>query len=106
MDGTRLTIIFLIGVLTYALRVVPQLLLVGKQFSDAADRYLRYLSYALICAIISQVLFMAGNQLDVNAAPHRAIALAITIFVAHRTKNATLGMSAGLVFILAFLWLR
>lgn len=106
MDGTRLTIIFVIGLLTYAMRVVPQLLLVGQQFSEAADRYLRYLSYALICAIVSNVLFMAGNRWDTDATPHRAIALAITILVAHRTKNASLGMSAGLVFILAFLWLR
>lgn len=106
MDGTHLTTIFIIGVLTYALRVVPQLLLVGKKFSEASDRYLRYLSYALICAIISNVLFMAGNRLDVGTAPHRAIALAITIVVAHRTRNAVLGLSAGLVFTLAFLWLR
>ncbi len=106
MDSTHLTTIFIIGLFTYALRIVPQLLLVGKQFSEPADRYLRYLSYALICAIVSNVLFMTGNRLDVNAAPHRAIALAITILVAHRTKNATLGMLAGLVFILAFMWLR
>lgn len=106
MDGTRLIVIFVIGLFTYAMRVVPQLLLVGKQFSEAADRYLRYLSYALICAIISNVLFMVGTRWDTDATPHRAIALALTVVVAHRTKNATLGMSAGLVFMLAFLWLR
>ncbi len=106
MDDTRLTTILVIGALTYALRLLPQLLFVGKTFSDAADRYLRYLSYALICGIISNVLFMTGDHIATAVAPQRAIALAVTVLVAHRTKNAVMGIAVGLVLVLLLAWLR
>ena len=94
------------GLLAYGARVLPQLFFVGKKFSEAGDRYLRYLSYALICGIIANVLFMAGARFDAPAAPYRSMALGVTVFIAHRTKSALTGMLVGLVLVLLLSWLR
>lgn len=104
MDTSRLTTIFVMGSLAYLARIVPQLLFVGRTFSEDGDRYLRYVSYALICGIIANVLFMAGANLDTQAAPRRVLALMVTILSAHRTKSALTGMLIGLACILVFGW--
>jgi len=38
--------------------------------------------------------------------PHRAAALALAIFVAHRTKSAVTGMIIGTIVVLLLGWLR
>ena len=63
MDETRVTTILAMGVLAYAARVLPQVLFVGKQFPEAWDRFLRYLSYSFICGIISNTLFVTGARI-------------------------------------------
>jgi branched-subunit amino acid transport protein len=45
-------------------------------------------------------LFMSAGHLDVAAAPRRAIALALTIYIAHKTKSAVTGMLAGAALVL------
>jgi branched-subunit amino acid transport protein len=106
MDTSRLATIFVMGLLAYLARIVPQLVFVGKSFSEDGDRYLRYISYALICGIIANVLFMAGARLETHALPERVLALTVTIFFAHRTRSALTGMLIGLACILVFGWLR
>src|ERR1041384_7645917 len=44
----RLTIVAAMALVSYALRVVPQLLLTGWSFPASWDRYLRLLAYALV----------------------------------------------------------
>jgi branched-subunit amino acid transport protein len=88
------------GLMAFAVRAVPQLFFVGRSFPESLDRWLRYVSYALICSIISITLFMSGGQLETAAAPRRALALAVTIIIAHRTKSAVTGMIAGACLVL------
>lgn len=100
METTRLQIIFVIGLMAFAVRALPQLFFVGEKFPEAWDRWLRYLSYGFICSIISVTLFMAGGRIEAAAAPRRAIALTVAILVAYKTKSAVTGMIAGAVLVL------
>jgi branched-subunit amino acid transport protein len=106
MVFTRLELIFILGLSALVLRALPQMILVGKSFPDMWDRLLRYLSYALLCGLISITLFMSGARFDVQAAPYRAVALAVTIAIAYKTKSAVTGMLAGTVLVSLFSWLR
>ena len=45
--------------------------------------------------MISITLFMSGARFEKEAAPYRAVALAVTIVIAHKTKSAVTGMLAG-----------
>lgn len=93
------------GLVSYLIRVAPQLFLVGRSFSEAFERYLRYLSYALIASIISTSLFLAGPRFEAEAAPHRALALAGAIVVASWTGKPLLGLLIGTLLALALPWL-
>jgi branched-subunit amino acid transport protein len=106
MDETRVTVILVMGTLAYAGRVLPQILFVGRKFPEAWDRLLRYLSYAFICGIISNILFVSGGRFASEAAPHRAVALVLAIFVARRTKSAVTGMIVGTTAVLLLSWFR
>ncbi len=97
MAPARLTIIVGMGLVSYALRVVPQILLTGWSFPAAWDRYLRYLAYALVASIVSTTLLLSGAHLDAAAAPRRLIALTIAVSIAMWTRNAAAGMFAGTV---------
>jgi branched-subunit amino acid transport protein len=100
MEITRLQIIFIIGLMAFAVRALPQLFFVGEKFPDAWDRWLRYISYGFICSIISVTLFMSGAHIETSAAPRRAIALAFVLLIAYRTKSAVTGMIAGAALVL------
>ena len=62
MAASRLAIIAAMALVSYALRVMPQLLLAGWSFPPAWDRYLRYLAYALVAGIVSATLFLASGR--------------------------------------------
>ena len=104
MELARIEIILIMGLMAFAVRALPQLFLVGRQFPEVWDRLLRYLSYAFICGIISITLFMSGARFEIEAAPFRAIALAVTIIIARRTKSAVTGMLTGMILVLLCSW--
>lgn len=106
MALSRIELILLLGLSAFVLRALPQLFLVGKHFPETWDRLLRYLSYALLCGLISVTLFMSGARFEAEAAPYRGIALAITIVVAFKTKSAVTGMLVGTALVLLFSWIR
>lgn len=106
MDESRLTIIFIMGLLAYATRVLPQLLFFGRQFPEPLDRYLRYISYAFICSIVATTLFLTNARFDSGPAPYRAAALIATIVSARFTKSAVGGMFIGTILNLLFSWFR
>jgi len=106
MAFSRIELIFILGLSALLLRALPQLFLVGKNFPDTWDRLLRYLSYALLCGLISITLFMSGARFETQAAPYRGVALALTIAIAYKTKSAVTGMLAGTVLVLVFSWMR
>jgi branched-subunit amino acid transport protein len=95
MEITRSQIILIMGLMAFAMRALPQLLLVGEKFPVALDRWLRYVSYGLICSIVSVTLFMSGAALETAAAPRRALALIVAVLIAHKTKSAVTGMIVG-----------
>ena len=105
MEITRSQIILIMGLMAFAMRALPQLFLAGRKFPEALDRWLRYVSYGLICSIISVTLFMSGARLETAAAPRRALALTVAVIVAHRTKSAVTGMIIGAVLVLVLAWL-
>jgi branched-subunit amino acid transport protein len=105
VEFTRVEIILIMGLMAFAVRVLPQLFFVGQRFPEVWDRLLRYLSYAFICSIISITLFMSGTRFETQAAPFRAIALTATIIVAHKTKSAVAGMLTGLIVVLLLTWM-
>jgi branched-subunit amino acid transport protein len=109
IDGTemsRVEIILIMGLMAFAMRALPQLFFVGQEFSETWDRLLRYLSYSLICSIVSITLFMSGARFDADAAPYRGLALAVTIFIAHKTKRPVMGMFIGALLVLVASRLR
>jgi branched-subunit amino acid transport protein len=88
------------GLMAFAVRAAPQLFFIGSKFSEAWDRLFRYLSYAFICSIVAVTLFLTGAQFDAHAAPYRALALAVTIGIARKTKSAVTGMIIGTIVVL------
>jgi branched-subunit amino acid transport protein len=105
MELTRNEIILVLGLTALAFRAVPQLYFVGQEFPAIWDRLLRYLSYALLCSIISTTLFMTGSRFDSHAAPYHAAALIVAIGVARWTRSAVTGMLIGVVLVLLLSWL-
>lgn len=105
MDATRVAIIVGMGLVSYALRLAPQVLLVGWRFPASIDRYLRYLAYALVVSIISTSLFISAGRFDGGAAPRRSLALAVAIAVASRTRSVLAGMLTGTAVVLLLSWL-
>jgi branched-subunit amino acid transport protein len=105
MDPRRIAIIVGMGLVTYLLRAVPQLFFAGRSFPEAFERYLRYLSYALIASIVSTSLFLAGPRFEAAAAPHRALALTVAVFVASWTGQPLLGMLIGALLAQTLPWL-
>ena len=103
---SRIELILILGLSALVLRALPQWFLVGKSFPEIWDRLLRYLSYALLCGLISITLFMSGARFELHAAPYRGIALAVTIAIAYKTKSAVTGMLVGTALILVFSWMR
>jgi len=106
MEATRLLIILIMGLLAFGMRVLPQIYFLGRTFPPAWDLFFRYLSYALICTIVSTTLFMAAGHFESQAAPHRAVALLATIVVAQRTRSAVTGMIIGTIVVLLLSWMR
>ena len=107
MAFSRIELILLLGFSALVLRALPQLFLVGKGrgekfFAPTWDRLLRYLSYALLCGLISITLFMSGARFEAQAAPYRGIALTVTVAIAYKTKSAVTGMLVGTVLVSLF----
>ena len=92
------------ALVSYALRVVPQLLLTGWSFPPSWDRYLRLLAYALVAGIVSVALYLNAGKFDAAEAPRRTLALAIAVFVTVKTRSAVTGMLVGTVIVLLLSW--
>ncbi|MFQ5684247.1 MAG: AzlD domain-containing protein [Candidatus Binatia bacterium] len=94
------------GLVTYLVRVIPQLLLVGRSFPEVFDRYLRYLAYAFITSIVSNSLFLSAQRFDTGAAPYRGIALVGAMLIALWSRSIVTGMLFGTLLVVGLTWLR
>ena len=106
MDATRVLIVVGMGLVTYLSRVSPQLLMLDRRFPEALERYLRYLSYALVVSVVSVSLFLSGSRFEADAAPQRSSALVVSMVVALMTKSSLVGMLAGTAVVLLLSWAR
>jgi branched-subunit amino acid transport protein len=106
MEISRSQIILIMGLMAFAVRSLPQVFFVGKTFPEPLDRWLRYISYAFICSIISITLFLSDMEFEAQAAPRRALALGLAVFVSHKTKSAAGGMICGVLLLLILSWFR
>lgn len=106
MALSRIEIILILGFFAFALRALPQIFFVNGDFPARWDRLLRYLSYALLCSIISTTLFMTQGRLETAALSQRSLALIVTILVARWRKSAVTGMLVGMVLVTLLSWLR
>jgi len=73
MAPTRLMIVLGMALVSYPLRVVPQILLTGWSFPPSWDRYLRLLAYALVAGIVATALYLTNGNFDAAAAPRRTV---------------------------------
>lgn len=92
---TWLTIIGM-GVITYAIRLTPILLLERFELSPALRQALRFVPVAVLSAIIVPELVMMGGGVDVSLGNGRLLAGLLAILVAWRTKNVLWTIAIGM----------
>ncbi|VAW31425.1 hypothetical protein MNBD_CHLOROFLEXI01-4742 [hydrothermal vent metagenome] len=90
------------GVITYAIRLIPIWLLERATISDSWRQIFRFVPAAVLSAIILPELLMPSGTLDFSLGNERLLAGVLAILVAWRTKNilATLGVGMGLLWLL------
>ncbi len=94
-------IIIGMGVVTYAIRLSPIVLLERVDIPPVVRRALRFVPPAVLSAIILPGLLRPGGTLDISLGNARLLAGALAAFVAWRTKNVLLTIGAGM----AALWI-
>ncbi|MBP6471381.1 MAG: AzlD domain-containing protein [Chloroflexi bacterium] len=89
------------GIITYALRLGPILLMERIEISGTARQALRFVPAAVLSAIIFPELLMPGGALDISLGNERLLAGLLAAVVAWRTKNVLWTIAMGM----AALWL-
>lgn len=89
--------IFGMGVITYAIRLVPIWLLERATISTGWRQTLRFVPAAVLSAIILPELMMPGGVLDLSLGNARLIAGLVAILIAWRTRNILWTLAVGMV---------
>ncbi|NJN55037.1 MAG: AzlD domain-containing protein [Anaerolineae bacterium] len=89
------------GIITYAIRLSPILLLERFELSPAVRQALKFVPVAVLSAIILPELVMPGGSVDVSLGNGRLLAGMVAIVVAWRTKNVLWTIAVGM----GLLWL-
>ena len=89
------------GLITYALRLGPILLMERIEIGGTARQALRFVPAAVLSAIIFPELLMPGGTLDISLGNERLLAGLLAAIVAWRTKNVLWTIAVGM----AALWL-
>jgi branched-subunit amino acid transport protein len=97
---TWLTIIGM-GLITYAIRLSPILLLERFELSPAVRQALKFVPVAVLSAIILPELVLPGGEVGLSLANGRLWAGIAAILVAWRTKNVLWTIAVGMI----VLWL-
>jgi branched-subunit amino acid transport protein len=85
------------GIITYALRLGPILLMERIEIGGTARQALRFVPTAVLSAIVFPELFMPGGTLDVSLGNERLLAGMLAALVAWRTKNVLWTIGVGMV---------
>jgi len=93
--------IFGMGIITYAIRLSPILLLERFDLNPAIRQALKFVPVAVLSAIILPELLMPGGIVDVSLGNGRLLAGLAAILVAWRTKNILWTIAVGMI----LLWL-
>ncbi len=89
------------GIITYALRLGPILLMERIEIGGTARQALRFVPAAVLSAIIFPGLLIPGGTLDISLGNERLLAGLLAAIVAWRTKNVLWTIAVGM----AALWL-
>lgn len=92
-----------VGVLTYASRAGPILLLADRTMPYGVQRALRYVGPAVLSALVVSLIAGGGGVSGVD--PEEVAAVAAGCLVAARTKNLIAALAAGMGVLWLTLWL-
>ena len=90
-------IILGMGVVTYAIRLAPMLLLGCVEGRPLMRRALRFVLPAVLSALIFPELLLPGGTLALSPGNPRLLAGALAALIAWRTKNALLAIAVGMM---------
>lgn len=93
------------GLITFAIRITPIILLERFDLSDTVRQGLRFVPAAVLSAIIFPELLMPGGTLDISLTNVRLLAGLLAALVAWRTKNVLYTIAVGLVVLWLLQWL-
>lgn len=94
--GLWLTILGM-GVVTYAIRLLPIALLERIELPRIIQRALRFVPPAVLSAIIFPELLIRNGALDISPGNDRLLAGLLAAFVAWRTKNVLVTVAVGMI---------
>ncbi|MCP5094052.1 MAG: AzlD domain-containing protein [Chloroflexi bacterium] len=94
-------IIMGMGMITFAIRLTPILLLERFEIRGNVRAALRFVPAAVLSAIIFPELLLPGGNLDISLGNERLLAGLLAMMVAWRTKNVLWAIGIGMV----MLWL-
>jgi branched-subunit amino acid transport protein len=100
MSGVPVTIGLIIlgmGIVTYATRLAPILLLEYVEMGALARRALRFVPPAVLSALIFPELLLPGGALNLSLGNPRLLAGALAALIAWRTKNMLLAIAVGML---------
>lgn len=85
------------GIITYAIRLSPIVLLERVELSDGIREALRFVPVAVLTAIIFPEMFQPGGQLDLSLGNERMLAGLVAILAAYRTRSVLWTVGVGMV---------
>jgi branched-subunit amino acid transport protein len=93
------------GIITYAIRLTPIVLLERFELSPRIRQALKFVPAAVLSAIIFPEMFMPEGSVDISLGNERLIAGLIAAVVAWRTKNVlwTIGVGMGVLWLLQWI---
>jgi branched-subunit amino acid transport protein len=93
------------GIITYAIRLTPILLMERMKIRGTAQQALRFVPTAVLSAIIFPELLILNGKLDISLGNERLLAGLLASIVAWRTKNVLWAVVAGMATLWILQWL-
>ncbi len=94
---TTWLIILCMGIVTYAIRLLPMVLLGRIEMPPIVLRALRFVPPAVLSAIVFPELLRPAGPLDISLGNARLIAGILAAVIAWRTRNVLATIAAGMI---------